>query len=456
MTAASWGTWVRLLLSSLGVFTLLSLLVVLTYVHPYRLDLSPGNRYTLSDHALGILRDLDQPIKITGFIRTQDPRNAPLKDLLWQASHESPYITYSLVDINRNPSLAERKGVSAYGAVLVESKTRRRTFSNPSESQLVSAITQATRSAKRIVAVTGHGECDLNDRDRHRGCTSLRDAVSLEFYDLTAASLAGDAGLEDDVAVVLILGPKVDYLDVEMGSLRRYLDRGGNALVLLDPWRAPKLAAFMHRYGLAFGDDVIIDPDNRLAGGEKFSSVISDANPDHLVSATLDAPPLFSQARSVVARSDEEKRRVAVRLLRTGRRSWANHDPEVLHGAEARFVAGRDLNGPLSVGVEVVIPVEHGGERRSTRIIAFGDSDFVNNRFLDYLGNKDLLLNSINWLAQERHLVSSRTPSKKPGVEQFFISQAQLTRIFRWAVGIEPLMFMALGLAMFVRRWIRP
>ncbi|HET9063396.1 MAG TPA: hypothetical protein VFO62_08920, partial [Candidatus Binatia bacterium] len=80
---------VQLLLGSLGLAALLSALVAASYRYNVRFDLSPGSRFTLSDHARAVLRGLAQPVRVTGFIRTEDPRNVLLKDLLWQAARES-------------------------------------------------------------------------------------------------------------------------------------------------------------------------------------------------------------------------------------------------------------------------------------------------------------------------------------------------------------------------------
>ena len=141
-------------------------------------------------------------------------------------------------------------------------------------------------------------------------------------------------------------------------------------------------------------------------------------------------------------------------LLSSGARSWASHDPRVLGGRRPTFVAGRDVNGPLNVGLEVSLPAAAGNDSPRTRIIAFGDADFVSNRFLDYLGNKDLLLNSINWLSRHEALIAPRAKAKKPGKHQFFVSQAEGRRLFWAAVVVQPGLFLAAGvLVLLVRRF---
>ena len=88
MIRSSSAGWLQLAFGTLGVLVLLVAVTATFYVRPLRLDLSPGDRFTISDHGLTVLHDLDEPVRVTSFIRTEDPRNPVLKDLLWQAAAE--------------------------------------------------------------------------------------------------------------------------------------------------------------------------------------------------------------------------------------------------------------------------------------------------------------------------------------------------------------------------------
>jgi gliding motility-associatede transport system auxiliary component len=448
----SYMRWVQLLIAAIGAALLLSTITGLAYVHSVRWDFSPGSRFTLSDHALATLRDLDQPIKITGFIRTGDARNVVLKDLLWQASRETDMIHYSVVDVNRNPTLAAELGVEAYGASIVESATRRSEFTWPTEQSLISAIVHVTRPPKRVYLLTGHGECRSTETDRRVGCSSMRTALSRELYEVEDLSLLDGKAVPADADVVAVVGPSSDLREPEIDALEAYLDRGGELLVLLEPFSAARLTAMLSSRGIDFADDVVLDLEHRLGGGEVFTAAAAERNDQHAVTRGLDALPLFSGYRSVRAHANEEAGEQSRWLLRSGDRSWGSRDPEVLRGKRAQFVAGRDVNGPLTIGLEFVKQV--GADGGESRIIVFGDSDFVNNRFLDYLGNRDLLVNTVNWLASEQRMIAPRAKEKTPGVNVFFVSAAQQKTLFRAAVIIQPGLFLFVGIVVFVwRRW---
>jgi len=445
--------WVQLAVATVGITWALMALVGTAYVYNVRWDLSTGDRFTLSDHAHQVLAKIDKPVKIRAFIRTEDQRNPFLKDLLWQVSRENPRIEYDIVDVNRNPAMAAQYGVSSYGSAVVESGGKRADFSNPSESLLMSALLKVMQEPKKVYTITGHGECSIENTDRHIGCSLLKSALSMESFRVENLSLVGGAEIPADADVLVIAGPKSDLLEVETATLSNWLDKGGKLFVMIDPFRAPRLVALLGAHGIEVGANIVIDPKNRMAGGEPWSTVLSDINRSHLVTSTLKAPPLFSLAAAVVAREDAASGREATTLLKTGTQSWASYDPGVIEGGEAGFVAGRDVNGPIPVAVEISEPAKKAGaEGTRLRILAFGDSEFATNRFLDYLGNKDLFVNSVNWLAREDALMGTRPQQKTAGKNQFFFSQADLENVFRWSVLWQPGLFAFIGVAVLVRR----
>jgi ABC-type uncharacterized transport system involved in gliding motility auxiliary subunit len=88
-------------------------------------------------------------------------------------------------------------------------------------------------------------------------------------------------------------------------------------------------------------------------------------------------------------------------------------------------------------------------------VIVFGDSDFADNFFIELLGNKDLFLNSINWLTAQDQLIAIRPVRKAVGTEQFFLSGRQTYWSFLNFTVIQPLVVLAFGAAVFAWRRLR-
>jgi len=419
-----------------------------------RLDLTPEQRYSLSDHGKKILDDLPSDVRILAFLRSQDPRNPAILDLLRRVEGRSGRIHVDVVDVNRSPALAREYGVDSYGALVVESDGRRRVFSNPREEVLMAALLQVTRQQRKTVGwVVGHGEGDLANIDRHRGFSTVRALLEQEYYEVRPVSLIGDE-VPPETGVLVIAGPQKDFLPEELAAVERYLQRPGQALVMLDPLRAPELSAFLRRYYVGLPPDVVVDPAARLYGGEYLTMQLTVERGDHPILAPLDAPPLFSLTRSVEVLPGEPGAMMAVPFLKTSGESWATADTGVLRAGAATFVAGRDRPGPVTVGVEVAFRTltPPGAPPEQGRLIAYGNSEFANNFFIEFLGNKDLLVNTVDWLAREPQAISHRPRRQELGVHQFYVSNEEGDRVF-WATAVlEPMLFAAVGLALAARR----
>ena len=84
------------------------------------------------------------------------------------------------------------------------------------------------------------------------------------------------------------------------------------------------------------------------------------------------------------------------------------------------------------------------------RIVVFGDSDFVANGYLGIPGNKDLFLNSVNWLAQQENLISIRP--REPESRGVTLTAERARLVFYLSILIIPGLILALGVQTWWRR----
>jgi ABC-type uncharacterized transport system involved in gliding motility auxiliary subunit len=301
----------------------------------------------------------------------------------------------------------------------------------------------------------GHGEGDLTSIDRNRGYSTARRVLENEYYDVIPVSLLG-RDVPVGTSALVIAGPSKDFLPDELASLDRYLQRPGQVLVMLDPHQAPGLVAFLERYHIRLGADVVVDPDARLYGGEYLTMELEYERGAHPVLAPLTAAPLFSRTRSVEVLTASGHDTAGLVFLRTGAESWTTRDEGVTRTAVPAFVQGRDRHGPLGVGAEVAFltPVLPGEDPRQGRIVAYGNAQFANNFFIEFLGNKDLFANSVAWLVRDPEGVGRRNPRQLPGVNQFFVSDEDGQRLFWASAVVLPAAFAVVGVALTMwRRW---
>jgi gliding motility-associatede transport system auxiliary component len=449
-----------LLLNVLGVVALFSIGEAISYRHNLRLDLTPGKFFTLSSHSLRILDDVNKDVKIIAFLGREDARNNYLRDLSWRMEERQPHIKTRFVDLNRNPALARAYRADSYGSVIVECGARRKSLSNAREEILMAAILQVTRDYEKYVYVlSGHAEGDTNDADRHKGYSTLRNVLEQEFYHVKPLSLFGSQQIPRDAATIVVLGPRRDLLPDEASKLDGYLRSGGAMLVLLDPGASPSWAAFLRRYRVDLPAQMIGESDNQLSAGEPITSRIPEKAHESSVTSTSD-DPLFSLFGPIDIQPGDNEDIDVLPLLSTSKSSWAMP----LSGKELpenlEFDAKRgDQRGPFVVGVSLAVRVvgnepvkEDQAVRKAGRIIVYSDVDFANNEFIEMLGNRDLVVNSVNWLALEDTLIGVRPERKIAGKEQFFLSSRQNYTLFMLGVVILPAVFVILGSVVFVQR----
>jgi ABC-2 type transport system permease protein len=442
------------LVGLLGVLVALGCLDALAERGNVRFDLSPQQRYTLSPHARRILESVGRDVEVLAFVRSADPRNASTSDLLERIAEGSPRVRQRLVDVNRNPALARRYGVDQYGAVVVASSDRYRRLSEAREDLIVGALLDLGRAKPKVLGfVTGHGEIAARDEDRGRGLTTLTRGLRDDGFELHDVTL--DHAVADDVDALVIVGGKDPWRDAELDHLDAYLGHGGALLVLLDPRQAPELAAWLGERGITPGPNVVLDPENRLYGGERVS--IEARAPaswargrellptSTLITRALESGVLLSSARALDLGADAQP------LLETGNDSWATR---AIAGAEegvADFDEERDVHGPLVVAAAAELP-PRGAARKGARLVVIGDVDVATNRFVEFMANRQLLQGAIAWLVGEEDLIALRPERQQTGSKQLFLSAGQANTALLLGVVVVPGASLLIACALYLRR----
>ena len=430
--------------------------------HNVRFDLTPNQRFSLSEFDKRVLSGLTHNVTVKAFIRSEDPSYLDLADLLFQAAAFTPRLTYQIIDVNKAPALARQYGVSTYGEVVVESQRRRRDFDNERSDLLIPAVLQISADAGKAVYFTiGHGEHDVYDADRNSGYTEWRGLLEQNNYRIENISLFA-GGVPDDAQLVVSLGPRKDFLPEELAELGKYLARGGHLMVMLDPYGSPSLVQFLERYHMEFTDRVLVDPAYRLTAGEILTTQIPLRSEDNPISRAMSAPGVFSLARGVLVTADigasaPDGLQVAEsgQFLQSSHESWASGDPKALISGITDFKEARDVKGPIPVGAEIDLAPAgktHIPVLQMTRIVGFGSSTFCANEFIGMLGNRDLAVSVVNELVGDEMLIVSRERLVKAEGAAFYVTEQQTRRLLFLSAVVEPMLLFLIGITVFARR----
>jgi ABC-type uncharacterized transport system involved in gliding motility auxiliary subunit len=273
--------------------------------------------------------------------------------------------------------------------------------------------------------------------------------------------LAQQDAVPADADVVIVAGPQTDFLPAEITMLQTYLAKGGKALIMLDPALKPNhpeptgLQGLLKDWGISADNDVVLDVSGmgRLIGADE-SIPVAASYPSHPITENFQLLTAYPLARSITPIEGGVNGRTAQPLVETSRSSWGETDLKSLAAGQPAKHDEADKAGPVTLAAAVAATAPEGaekdGKKPETRIVAFGDSEFASNAFLGVQGNRDLFLNTVNWLAQQENMISIRP--RDPEDRRITLTADQETRIFYLTVLIVPGLILLAGVQAWWRR----
>jgi ABC-type uncharacterized transport system involved in gliding motility auxiliary subunit len=453
-------------LAAASVLVVLGILAAINYLaarHNRRWDLTSARQFSLSDQTKKVLADLKEPIKIRVFARTEEFQR--FRDRLDEYTYQSKNVSVEYIDPERRPGLAQQYGVTSLGTVVFDFKGRNEKVTSEGEQELTNGLIKVIQGRQPKVYFTqGHGEKDTTSADR-AGYQAIGGSMTNSNFVVEKLPLAQTASVPADADIVVIAGPKTDFLGPEVDALRAYLNRGGKLMVMLDPVlkadqpQPVNLQALLKEWGINANNDVVLDVSGmgRLIGTDE-SVPVAVNYPAHAITENFNLLTAYPLARSITP--VEGGARVAQKLIETSPSSWAETNLKSLTGGEPAKIDGDDKRGPISLGAAVSGPATTAAPPAGTdveaakpaevRIAAFGDSDFASNAALGVQGNRDLFLNTLNWLAQQENLIAIRP--KDPEDRRITLTADQERRIFYLTVLIVPGLILLAGVQTWWRR----
>jgi len=435
---------------------LLGILVIVNYLsyrYHWRNDFTGSRAYSLSDETLKVLKDLKNDIRITAFFL--EGAQGQFKELLEIYAYHSKRVSYQFVDPDKNPALAEQYGIGALwkegipGVTIIESGKREVKITEGTEEALTNAIIKLVRTGSKIVcALEGHGEKDIYDAQTIAGYDLARKALEDQNLIVKKVLLATQARVPTECTLLMIAGSKKELIGKEAEAIASFLEGGGSALFMLDPNIKTGYEPLLEKWGLEMGNDIIIEPVLRLFAGPTLGlEPVVRKYGDHPITKNFVNNTLFSLARSMSPRKPAPYGITVTTLASTSEEGWAETDlSKVFVNGTASFDKN-DAKGPISLGVAVNGSLKGG---RSSRIVAIGDSDFINNKFITALFNRDFFLNCANWLVEEEELISIRP--KERGASHLFLTPAQADFIYYFCTILLPGAVLLVGMALWWKR----
>jgi ABC-type uncharacterized transport system involved in gliding motility auxiliary subunit len=427
---------------------ILILVNVLAMDHNLRFDTTEAGTYTLSPDTLRVLESLGEDIQVKAFF-FEDSSRQRMERLLREMGRHTRRLQVDWIDPDREPAMVKAFEVRVAGTTVFVRGDRQARTTEITEGGVARALLELIRVQESLVCfAVGHGEPGLQDPEPP-GLSLAREALERAGMRSREVELFRAEEVPPDCDALVVAGPKVAMLPEEVEAVGRLLEAGGRALLMLDPdWRSG-LEPLLERYGVRLLPGIVIDANvmHRLAG-YRADVPLASAYGDSEITRHLELATVYPEARALEVEPDAPG---ALRLVESDPESWVESDRSELATGEVGLHPDRDLPGPVALAVQISRPAGGGqGEGAETRLVVFGDSDFATNRYLNLLGNADLLHNTVSWLVKRR--ADLEIPPREPRPRLLALTGSEATTLMVLSVFVYPLTVLGIGVLQWLRR----
>jgi ABC-type uncharacterized transport system involved in gliding motility auxiliary subunit len=442
-------------LNSIVMFCLLSismgLLAWLSHKHSVEYDWTASGRHTLSEASRNLLVQMPDKIEITSYARENAQLRDAIKKFVGKYQRHKPDIVLRFVNPDAVPDEVRNLGISVDGEIIVRYQDRSEHVKSDKEQVFTNALQRLARNQERWIAfVEGHGERNaLGDANHDMG--EWVKQLFNQGYRVQPINLSETQSIPDNTGILVIAGPRIDYLPGELRIIINYINSGGNFLWLQEPGPLYNLDGLAEELALKFYKGAVIDYAGQLIGinDPTISLVTKTLYSPHAVTEGFEFSTLFPMAGAIELLVTEKW--ITKPILTTGDHTWS--ETAKLEGT-VEFNEGSDTQGPLTIGIslERELESEQGDElvTKQQRIVVMGDGDFLSNTYLTNSGNNELGTRIINWLSSDDEFIA--IPPKISNDTQLSVSPTVLGIIGIGFLFILPAGLIAIGIAIGLRR----
>jgi ABC-type uncharacterized transport system involved in gliding motility auxiliary subunit len=434
-------------------------------------DSTANKQFSLSDQTVKAVKGLKKDVTVTYFGETTQFPQA--RDVLDRYASLSPKLRVEYIDPVKKPQLARAAGISTEGTIVVDAGTHKEQAKSLTEEEITGALIRSLKGGERNACfLSGSGEHGLEDSGGN-GFSILKEALERNNYKTRALNLAHPAAptapgaaptigqvqeakveIPKDCTVLVAGGATLAYSPAEVAAIKAYIESGGRALFMLDtPLRIgpregtenPDLVKLLAEWGVSADNDLALDTSG--VGG------IFGLGPEVAMITNYESQPIVREFKEGVP--------TAIPLSRTFKINSAGKVTvdKLLATSDSSFAA-TNVSGPIDPKKGIKGPLvlaaagtyNTGNPSDPGRFVVYGSSMWAANNFLGSrsISNRDLALNTINWLTSDEDLISIRP--KEPEDRRLNITGNRMSLVFWWSVVLLPLAVVGSGLMVWFGR----
>lgn len=420
----------------------LTCLNILAVRYDVKFDWTSEKLNSLSDQSVKAARAIQGEATFVLLYRTEQQNGesvrTAIKNLVEKYQNVNRDLRFQSIDALLDPAAVQKYDYTSgpFALFLVQGDRKLR-IDQTNESGVTGALVKLSHPGKKVIYFTlGHGERDLDSRESD-GLFALKEELSSNYDVRTLTLYQSGNKVPGDAAAVAIVRPTQQFLETEIQALRDYVQSSnGRLLMALDPGLRQNLANLTKTFGIEYQNNFLVTYPpvvERASPATVIGSMFPDPN-DITKSFTEGSIVIFDIASSLKKAPDAPASAKISSLVSTGQRTMATYQL-----GQVEFKP----NGPHVVGMT--------SSSGKSEVIVFGDSDFFTNRFILNNLNKDLILNSLSDLTDDKDLISIR-PRLPEASRLEMTRQSYSLYVLLFLLPLPPLLFFLGGFMWWRRR----
>lgn len=464
------------LLMAIIVAIFIGINVLMQKWNPTPIDFSQEKLYTLTDESKEKVKNIDKDVNIYFVGYTDEDNNLELAKQYKKANEK---ITAEAVEANNRPDLVEKYGIeNGTQGIIVECGEKSKVLSandlvtydtstsetiSIAEEKLTSSIISVTSpKVPKVYFLQGYSEYSLS-----KNMNFLKMFLSNEINEVDTLDVLSTGKIPDDCDTLVITTPSKDFDDVATNAIIDYINSGRNILwlnsALTTSKDMPNVNKILAMYGVnPFEVGVIRETNASKMVTNSPDLIIPEVQSSKVTKDIYNTTGvIFVNATKINVNEDNlsELKVSKTDLALASKDSYFRTDFNAKSNAaledeeKGTFIVGAELDKTLKEKNE-----ETGESAITSKMIIFGENYFItdyplnqNSQYgaIQLAYNKDLVLNSIAYLADREEDITAR---KSTGTVKYTATEEQDT-IIKVIIFAVPIVIIVAGIVVWqIRR----
>ena len=440
-------------------------------------DMTPTGVYEISDTSKILLGNLDMDVRVHILLSEDDVINSTYYNVANEflrryRSLSNGRISIDYIDIYKNPAFLNNYTATddeiTSGSFIIETDLRYKVlkladlyqlsttldYTTYEMSQYVSGIDADQTLASAVQYVTSQDlptVVFLTGHDEQYGpeFTSL---FTDSNYGYDECNLLFDE-IPNDAAIVVVGMPSADYTSYEIDKLDAYLKSGGNVILFtgVSAVETPNLDEWLEEWGIGMRDQMVLDSQRALYSQVNIVADIVDDTVCEDLEITDTTYIMMPNARVLEQLWEYNDYRTTTVILQSSEASYAKEYSEDTQFDSYDYAEG-DAEGPFALGILTSYGTTIGGVSTTSKLLVLSSLYMTSDATFDVaaLANKSFFVEAIDYINPVTNVLTIE--SRDYYSENLTILSSQANVIFWILIVIIPVVILALGLVVWLRR----